>query len=403
MDGSEDLAWVADVIWGGSEGVEVCLGSAPHGRVPIETYRVVPGRRAPRLLLPVDPRMAWAAARDGRATRSRRASSQRTLAGIAARAGRLALRDKLTVHAEPGAQARTLAAAMGEVVGARVGLAVNVRPPGPYRKPVAQVIDGGGRVLAYAKVAWNDLTDVNVKAEADALEAVGRSGAAVGVPSVKAMLSWKGRTVLLTDPMPAGLRRFHGMAPDPSVVAGIAAAGGVVEQSLGDGRVLERLRARLVGARGALPAVAEATGQLLDALGTDAGVIVPTGRWHGDWSRWNLGTFGERLWAWDWEYSRTGVPLGLDLPHFHFQSAFIAQRRDLGAAFDHARAKGSGELSAIGLGPDAIRVVLGVHAAEVALRYLEAEAAGARANPRFVREAVPVLRAAADRVARTRS
>ena len=331
---SADLAWLIEVLWGGVEGVDFSLGNVPEGRAPLETYRLVPGRRAPRLLLPTDPKMAWAAARAARATRSPRTSWQRTLAGLVARSGLapLILRNELTVHARAGAQVRGPAAALSDAVGEPAALAVNVRPPGPYRKPVIQVVGGGGRVLAYAKVSWNDLTEANVEAEAEALALVAGADIRLRAPAVRGRILWKGRTVLLTVPMPPDLRRFRRGSPPPapSIVMALASVGGVEDSSLSKGPILARLVSRWQGASraGALPEVATALKRLLDALGTRSD-LVPVGRWHGDWSSWNLGTGGDAWWAWDWEYSRTGVPVGLDLPHFHFQEAFIAQRRDL--------------------------------------------------------------------------
>ena len=123
---------------------------------------------------------------------------------------------------------------------------------------------------------------------------------------------------------------------------------------------------------------------------------LPAGAWHGDWSPWNLGWVHQRLWAWDWEYCRTDVPIGLDVPHFAFQRRFIAAREPLERAFAEARDTTAEALSRLGYHPADRATIHAVHVAEVAIRYLEADALGVAPNPRFVEGAAAALRAAAD-------
>jgi hypothetical protein len=403
---SPDLAWVADVLWRESGVVGVSLGDAPAWAQTLEAYAVVPSATRPRLLLPIERVPAFGAARAGARLRGWRMRAERAAVAALARGGlvRVVFRDRLTVFGEAGATAarRGLVAELTDVLGERVWLAVNVRPPTPYRKPVIQAVARDGRVLAYAKVAWSELTDRNVQAEGRALQAI-QSCERVAAPRVLGETRWRGHTVLVTAPMPRGLRRFGTTRP-PSVgvtrdVAGIR---GLEESAYSASAVRARLRARLERVRtvDALPAVAAAVSEVLDALDTAGHVDIVGASWHGDWSPWNLAIGGDRVWAWDWEYSRGDVPLGLDIPHFHLQVGFIARRRSYAASFADAHDAAGGDLSELGWDERGRALLRGVHGAEVALRYLEAEANGARANPRFVAEAVPALRAEADRAAR---
>jgi hypothetical protein len=142
--------------------------------------------------------------------------------------------------------------------------------------------------------------------------------------------------------------------------------------------------------------LADALEVLLDALRSAfADVELPFGWWHGDWSPWNLGLAQGRVWAWDWEYARPGVPFGIDLAHYHFQTAFILQRRSLSAAFAAASDHGGPLLRALGLDGAQVRAALAVHAALIGARYLDAAVAGAASNPRVTREGGPALRALA--------
>lgn len=399
-----DLVWLCDVLWGGLPGLRVVLGDGPPGARVLERYAVVPSTGSPRVLLPVVGRAAWAAARGGRATRSRSASLQRVAAGLAARTGvgRAAF-DRLTVLAtDAAAVPGGLADVLGHTVGEEVLLAVNVRPASPYRKPVAQAVTPDGRVLAYAKIAWNDLTSANVEAEARALAAA--SGIReVRAPALLARTAWRERPVLVTAPMPARLRRLdprRAGAP-PAATGAVAELFGTSQMPYASGPIGARLAVRLDAVReaGALPQVADALGALLGAADARGEVSLTAGAWHGDWSPWNLAWQGSQLWAWDWEYARADVPLGLDLPHFGFQIAFIGERRGLAVSFGSARTAAAAGLGALGVEGAARELTFTLHVAEVALRYLEAEAHGVAANPRFVQEAVPVLRAEADRVA----
>jgi hypothetical protein len=291
---------------------------------------------------------------------------------------------------------------LGDLLGERVSIAVNVRPPGPYRKPVVQAVARDGRVVAYAKVAWSRLTDVNVGAERDALRAAA-SCRHIGAPRVMGELDWRDHVVLVTAPMPGTLRRFPSERRPPSVevTSEVAALRGSVTARFDRSGARARLHERLAPmvAVGVRPPIAGGLSDLLDALDASGGTDVPTGSWHGDWSPWNLGMDGHRVWAWDWEYSRTDVPLGLDIPHFHLQVGFIARRWGFADSLDRAHGAAAADLSDLGWDRSGRRLLRGVHVAEIALRYLEAEANGARANPRFVAEAVPTLRAEADRAA----
>ena len=396
-----DLAWVADVLWGPD--ALVSLGTA-RAAPELETYLIVPSARRPRLLLPADGHAAFGAARAGTRLRPPRVRAERAAVAWLARArvDRFVFRDRLVVHDTPPGADRRLVDALGDVVGERVSIAVNVRPPGPYRKPVVQAMTRDGRVVAYAKVAWNRLTDVNVGAEAGALRAVAASRQ-ISAPRVIGELEWRDHVVLVTAPMPRMLRRFpseHG-PPGPEITHEVATLVGSATSRFDRSGARARLRDRLasVVASGVRPAVTEGVSDLVDGLDTSASTDVAVGSWHGDWSPWNLALEGARVWAWDWEFSRADVPLGLDIPHFHLQARFIGRRRGFAESVDRAHIAAAPALSELGWDRTGRRIVRGVHVAEIALRYLEAEANGARANPRFVAEAVPTLRAEADRAA----
>jgi len=389
------LVWLLDTIWGGTESRWTL--EEPSERAS-SSFVVVPSGHRARAVLPESRRSARAALLAGGGTRGRRAQWGRaaTAALVGAGLDRLAFRDRIWIVGED-----PLRGAIEEALGGQpVTLAATVRPPGPFRKPVVQAVSSDGRVVAYAKVAWNAVTGANVAAEYTALTGlVALDEAAVSAPRPVALLEHRGFPVVLARAMPPTLRRYT--APDPPE----ATVSRVVARALGapateDDPVGGRLHARLAAVRdaGVLPEVAGLTTELVAALGARTRAL-PSGAWHGDWSPWNLGWDGERLWAWDWEYCRAGAPVGMDIPHFTFQQRFIADRSPLPDAFAAARAAAAAPLSVLGYDAGARAAVHAVHAGEIALRYLEAEALGVAANPRFIEGAVPALRAATEGLA----
>ena len=363
-----DLAWLVDVLWS-----DAVVGRATPGATG---YVIVPGAHGARAILPADRAAARAALLAAGGTRSRAAQRGRAVVAQATRTG--LLRPRLFVRGNDPLRA-TIETALGE----RVHLACAVRAPAPFRKPVVQVVGAGG-VVAYAKVAWNAVTAANVAAEHRALLGLaGVAASALAGPEPIALLEHRGFPLLLTRPMPAVLRRFDSGRDrvDPGVARVIAA---LAPPSAGDDPIGGRLRSRLRAATDGAPAAgAPSVGDLLNAIGSRAATI-PAGAWHGDLSPWNLGWVGARLWAWDWEYCRTDVPVGLDLPHFAFQRAFIGAREPLTDAFVHARATTAEALSRLGYAPADRATINAVHVAEIAIRYQEAAAIGVAPNPRFL-------------------
>ena len=389
-----DLQWLLDVLWGDAEGVRISRtpSAAPASA---SSFVVVPSVRRARAFVPAGRAAARGALRAGAGTRSGRAQRERALAARLAGSplGRAAFRDRFWVVG-PDRLNDAIAAAIGE---GPVAFAAAVRPPGPFRKPVVQAVTPDGRVVGYAKVAWNHVTAANVRAEHDALQRLlGAVGPVPAAPAPIALLSHRGFPVLLTRPMPPRLRRYDPNAPAPQApvsraVAALAPPDGAAFDPIGT-RLRERLDAAHVPS---LPHLTEALAAILGAMGSHTGDL-PAGAWHGDWSPWNLGWVGDRLWAWDWEYSRDDVPVGLDLPHFAFQQRFIGARVPVEDALADARSASAASLSALGYDAASRALVHAVHVSEIALRYLEAEAAGVPANPRFLAGGVSGLRAAMD-------
>ncbi len=376
-----NLSWLLDAVW----------GTDPETGARGTSYRVIPNTRRARMLVPDDDTIAVAALRAGAGTRSPRAQRARSLATLGLRAG--VFRDRVRMPADD-----LLSHAIAEACGVpAVWLAAAIRRPSPFRKPVLQVLTPDARVIAYAKVAWNDLTAANVRAEHTALTAL--AGAErIAAPEPIALLEHRGFPLLLTRPMPEDLQRYarHEPPSDPRVSTTIAR---VLATSAGPDPIGVRLRQRLAATAGSdLTTLAASTQGLVDALGARA-TSLQAGAWHGDWSPWNLGWANGRLWAWDWEYCRPDVPLGLDVPHFLFQRHFIGDRAPVDRAFRESAQAAAPLLAALGYDATARATVGAVHVAEISVRYLEVSSLGIAANPRFLAGAEHAIRDAIDGLA----
>jgi hypothetical protein len=387
-----DVAWLADALWGGLDGVRVTdRWDPPPGWRTAERYLVASAGGRPRMLLPDDPIAGREALRANASMRAPRVRWARSAAGLAYHPAAWDLatrgRGRVGVHvAGPDVDlpSRFLAEALGEV---HVVLAINVRPPAPFRKPTVQVVLPGGRMLAYAKVASSEVTKLGVGREARALRALAsRPGGPLLAPALLHHGPWASREVVVTAPLPRDVRRYLAEEGPPplDVTREVASLSENGRSALGESAYWKDVRARAerlapTAAGAGLDAVFAA---FLDVVQDRRGDAATTfGTWHGDWSPWNLGHVEGRLAAWDWEHSTPGAPLGYDVVHFLFQSAFIGEGRPLGVAFTSAGARSRAWLERLDADPDAIT---DAHVAEVTLRYLDAMALGAGPNPQFL-------------------
>ncbi|SDH20822.1 hypothetical protein SAMN05421505_112179 [Sinosporangium album] len=167
---------------------------------------------------------------------------------------------------------------LSEVFGGPVRVSFHVRPARrANRKPILEVHDGRGVLVAYVKVGDTAMTRELVRSEASALHALADMPLkTVAVPAVLHHGTWRDVEVLALSPLPEG-------------------------RPVRDGDLI-------------VSAVRE---------------IAETGRrsgrdwaWHGDFSPWNIAAGPDgRLLVWDWERFETDVPLGFDAVHHFFQRA----------------------------------------------------------------------------------
>jgi hypothetical protein len=184
------------------------------------------------------------------------------------------------------------------------------------RKALLTLADRHGRVLAYCKVATNDLTRALIEREADTLRALGAHRFEhLTLPTVL----WAG------DVGTARLLVVSALKPPLAVgrpqrdrvlraMTELALSNPGPRTSLTDSTWWAELNKTVEG----LPpgntrdVLTNACAQLGDMYGDRT---VAFGRWHGDWTRWNTAETSTGVLAWDLERSEEAVPIGFDAVH----------------------------------------------------------------------------------------
>jgi hypothetical protein len=360
--------------------VRAAIGPAPPGWRTIERYVVLPSARRPKILLPVSAPGPAAAAitqfSNGAAGRGRLAAA----AGAAAlRAGvaQRVLRGRASISVAPGVGdgdlpglvlSHHLARALDLP---RADLAVRVGAARPNGKPVVQVSAPDGRVVAYAKVGWNDLTRKLVAAEAAALrELAGSPPEAFGTPGLLYAGDWDGVSVTAVVPAMGG--RPH-VAPNPPLAPTreLALGAGVDRSPLATSgwwrRLLDRVDAAEADEQRA------AAGRIAAESG---GRELAFGRGHGDWTPWNMAEVGGRLVVWDWERAASGVPIGIDAVHFCLLVALNARGLAPDKAVPDTLRRAPRILQELDVPPADARLVVSLELLEMSVRFAEARRAG---------------------------
>jgi hypothetical protein len=395
-------AWLLDVLMGRTSTVTwAAAGKLPAGFELAEQFAVLPAGRGRSFLVSLAARAgASSALTSYNALRSPRRRLARSVIGLGLRAGlaQLLLTTKIDVGTAAGAAPEQLAA---ELLSERLRQLFGRGPvvmavgggSGPYRKPVLQVFGTDGTPLGYVKVGWNDWTRDAVGREAAALRACAARPMGLGVPALLHHCTWGGLDLLVTAPLPAGVRRRRtgSRVPAAGLLREISELSEPYAGELVTSPWWAGLRTRImagvadIAARTRLARVADRI------EGSHGHATLEFGTWHGDLVPWNLARIGGRLYAWDWESSTPDAPVGFDALHFHFQVAFVGRQRPLEQAVARADRKARPALRALGVTADNHRLVAMLHLVELAVRHEEARSSAGDGDDRFWPAAMRVL------------
>jgi hypothetical protein len=403
---AESNSWLFDLLFGpSSPGPSALVTWAESGQLPAgfsvaERFAVLPAGGGRTFMVSLAHRRGSVSALTSynalRSTRRRVARRAIGLA-IATRTERPLLRGMIDIGTSTGATAADMADALlgnhlSGLLGGRPVVVAFGGGSGPYKKPVLQVFGTDGTPLGYVKVGWNGWTRDAVRREAAALRACAEHKGRLGVPVLREHGTWRDLELIVTAPMPARVRRpARSGLPDASLIreiGGISApAAGPMAASSWWAELRGRIQAGVASA---------AVRTLLDGVAdrmesADGHVALEFGRWHGDLVPWNLARAGSRLYAWDWESSTPYAPLGFDALHFHFQVAFVAQRRPVAEAAAIALREASPVLADLDVPAAARRLLSAAHLLELAVRHEEARSSSGTADDRFYPAVLAVM------------
>jgi len=395
-------AWLFDLLFTGTSTVTwAAAGALPPGFDRAEQFAALPsgGGRVFMVSLAARPG-ASSALTSYNALRSGRRRLARSVLGLGLRSGlaQPLLRDKIDIGVVSGATPGQLAddllfRHLQELLGHGPVVIALGGGGGPYSKPVLQVFSSGGTPLGYVKVGWNDWTREAVRREAAALRACATRQMRIGVPELLDRSTWRGLDLVVTAPLPPGVRRVGTAAglPNAGLLREISELSPVYAGELATSPWWLGIRCRIqagVTDPEARAALVQATERIERAHG---GVALEFGTWHGDLVPWNLARLGQRLYAWDWESSSPDAPLGFDAVHFHFQVAFVARRHPLEQAVALAARGARPVLEQLGIPAAAHALVTALHLIELSVRHEEARRSSGCIDDRFYPAVTRVL------------
>jgi hypothetical protein len=328
-------------------------------------YVLIPSGQAPRLMVPGESRRAARTAAEG--FTSHRSGAARLRSRLLALAlgsgiGQRFLRDRLIVGAAG------IDEYLGDVLGQRPLIGMQIGPPRANRKPVLLLLDQGGKILGYAKIGTDPLTGRLLATEAQALaDLAAHPPERVRIPALIHHDGWRDLRVLVISALPVGGGRAVPAGRLESAMRAVAATGPGRARPAGQWEYLRSLVAALAGLGASGAALGADLAQLIDS---HADLMIPAGAWHGDLTVWNcaLSSTGDVL-IWDWERYERDVPLGYDALHHHLQTTLSsrpAEPGDVAALISRAPAL----LAGFGVAPDAAAVIALTYLADLGRRYL---------------------------------
>ena len=415
IDTAGRLGQLGQLLPVGAVPLHVGFGPVPPGHRAVDAWRAAPAPGDPRYLVPVGHAAARRVLVSHLRLREFRVRVQRRAAAAAVAPLAAWYRDRAVLRVSvPSDVADDVVDALfvtrhlvGLLPGA-VGTALSLRGGHARAKPMVQLVDDRGDVVAFAKVAADPATAARVRRETALLhrfgDALGTSGP-LRLPRVLAAGELADFTYSVVEPLPGRVR--GGRKDDleralPGLVAlrdGVGPRTAPLSTATLWTETLATLDDVLAGGSGGVPDGARELADAAAALAarmraTDAAVALPLGPFHGDWVPWNLGWAGSTQWAWDLEYGSAEGPIGLDALRWIFLVEQLARGQRVPAAVAAMRSAGPGLLRRLGADPADTDLLVRLHLLELVTSALAVAAAG-RGLPLGLDDAPAVLREAA--------
>lgn len=371
--GDEGLEILARQAWGeaiASGDYRLVVNPTPQsGWATLREYTVLGSGGRPELLVPkASPRITRRVLTAYGGLRRLRPRIARQVAGWTAQVGLPIGRQTIAVQEATARESQSLeplAVIEGEL-GMRLVAALGVRR-GANGKATLHLFDHVGRPAGLAKLSWNALTREFIDTESTVLEHLDGTAGAFSVPRLMNSGTIGANPYLVAAPLPSSVRqssRSSGLTPGevtglfPIVRRARAVETGQVRS------LLTRLAHYRVGVPDSLRALWHECTAALSSSTTELSVAQ---RWHGDLVPWNVGRDATgRPWLWDWESSEEDVVAGLDVLHWHVNTAHAGRR--LSDILRPSLLEVTTSLQALGHGERAREVVAALYAMTIAER-----------------------------------
>jgi hypothetical protein len=352
---SDSAAWLTSTLWPTTSPTTVVPGARAAGR-----FVAVPNATAPRQLIPWRPSSAWAVTRRATDDRSR---ARLVLDGLGVlgllAAAPLSRQRRIDVDA-------TIEGSLVEALRERIDSSIHSAivlwgPPRANRKPVLQLSDRRGRTVAFAKVAWNELTTELLDQEEQSLRHLAR----IAQPG-------------FVIPRVLGREQFGSVEWLALSPAGVASRNRATETSAFElARMIERTAASSTAMMSSSP--------FLGRLSADVGGLgiceplvaalqvrhgdrqLAMAAWHGDFVPWNFLSGSPQAAIWDWERYDQSVPVGFDRLHYCLQMQLHRQHVATEVAVRSLLTRSAAILPE--LEADDARLHAELYVAEIAARY----------------------------------
>lgn len=357
--------------------ITAATDNAPDARA---RYLLLPSPSRPRLVVQAgQPQTSARAVRRQLTGQRLRTRAARGVLSMGLRSGVIDRFRSCRVVVRGPAEADAIDLVLQRVLGVpSVHLTIPIGPARANRKPVLQVTDSAGDVLAFAKVGHDQLTSTLVRREGAALERLSEASLrTVRPPRATALVEWRDLVVLVLEPLPIPHRRRAARNERQRLVdavAEIAHSFGTATRGWDGNPFVAQLRHSLVscGDRGA-PFL-----RLLTAMAEHSPAL-ELGAWHGDLNPGNVALDTHQCLVWDWERFEEGVPVGFDLLHHDLQQAITVDRDSPLPAARALLADAPDRLTPLGVPPATAFEVAQLYLLTIAARYLtdDQEAAGA--------------------------
>lgn len=306
----EDLVATLECLF---PGTEVTLAKVSSND---SSFRLVPGKRHPRMLVTAGHRTAAAGSlvRPSAGDTLRSSAPRQLLSAVLASGlGPIAMPYGLTLRKSADAP-DSIADYLAQVLGHPVLLSLTVGSARANRKPILNVHSPSGAEIGFAKVGLNALTNQLVDRESEVLgQLAGATGGAFTLPRTLHAGSWRGNSVLLMSALRPGKHRQVGDIPHDAAAA-IMQSSPVSHTAIAKSPWLAMLEAQVAPLR---DVAGNRLAGLVERFRQDCGdVEIPFGAWHGDFGPWNLAHTASVPMIWDWERYAHPVPAGADVVHY---------------------------------------------------------------------------------------